>query len=272
MKARLALRMPRLYQNWPQAMLSLAIRQRRSFVVRLRHGVEFSLHSRSLDTHIVNEIWVDKIYTWSSSFAIRDGWVVLDLGGHKGIFAIFAAISARGVKVFTFEPSSENFALLSHNIQRNRLSNVHPFNIAVGGSDRESILHLYREGGQNTLLQRSNPRLQPVADVKVETWSLGRVLRTVDLPVNLLKMDIEGMEYEALFLCPAEDLQKVERIALEYHEGIVRTPHSTSELVEFLNRRGFATHLQPGREILLAERIYGKAIPAMTHPGRDQAA
>jgi FkbM family methyltransferase len=63
-------------------------------------------------------------------------------------------------------------------------------------------LNLYEENGQNTLLQRSNPHLEPVDSVKVETWSLARVLETVASQVNLLKMDIEGMEYETLFSCP----------------------------------------------------------------------
>lgn len=254
--AALAWRMPGLYQNWPLALLSLVARHRQTFVLRLRRGVEFCLHAGTMDTYIVNEIWVDKVYTPSPRFSIRDGWVVIDLGGHKGIFSVFAATSARDVKVYSFEPSPENFACLSHNIQLNSLSNVKAFNVAVGARDGESTLSLYGENGQNTLLQRSNPELQPAASVKVDTWTLVRVIKTVASPVNLLKMDIEGMEYEALFSCPVDYLQGVERIALEYHDVLVRVPHRISDLVAFLNARGFSTCLTAGREILLAERTH----------------
>jgi FkbM family methyltransferase len=263
-KAKLACRMPRLYRNWPTAMRSLLVRERKPFVLRLRRGVDLSLQARSLDTYIVNEIWVDKIYTPSSKFAIRDGWVVVDLGGHKGIFSVFAATAAKDVKVFTFEPSPENFQLLSRNIQLNNLANIKAFNIAVSGESGESVLHLFPDNGQNSLLQRSNPQLRPTSDVRVETWSVARVLLEVPAPVNLLKMDIEGMEYQALFSCPAEDLRKVERIALEYHEDVVRTSHRVPELIEFLNRRGFATRLDPAREILLAERTAEMTIVNLT--------
>jgi hypothetical protein len=64
-------------------------------------------------------------------------------------------------------------------------------------------------------------------------------------PVNLLKMDIEGMEYEILLSCSLDNLQKIERIALEYHDDLIRTPHRVSELVDFLSTRGFSIYLHP---------------------------
>jgi FkbM family methyltransferase len=268
--APLAWRMPRLYKNWPRAFLSLFAWHRQALVFRLRQGVEFRLHAPSFDTYIIKEIWMDKVYTPSPRFSIHDGWVVVDVGGHKGIFAVFAATSARDVKVYTFEASPENFACLSHNLGLNNLLNVKAFNIAVGGQDGESTLNLYEDSGQNTLLQRSNPQLHPVASVRVETWSLATVLKTVGSQVNLLKVDIEGMEYEAFFSCPDECLQRVERIALEYHDVLVRVPHTVFDLVEFLNARGFSTSLCPGNEILLAERTPDQAFPSQSGT-RDRA-
>jgi FkbM family methyltransferase len=150
---------------------------------------------------------------------------------------------------------------LSHNIGLNNLSNVKAFNVAVGGRDGESTLNLHEDNAQNSLLQRSNVHLQPLGSIKVETWSSARVLQTVASQVNLLKVDIEGMEYETLFSCPDEYLQRVERIALEYHDVLVRVPHTVFELVEFLNARGFSTYLSPGNEILLAERIPDQPFP-----------
>jgi hypothetical protein len=131
---------------------------------------------------------------------------------------------------------------------------VTAFNIAVSGKDGETILHLYPDGGKNSLLERSDHTLLPRADVKVETWSLARVLKTIGSPVNLLKMDIEGMEYQAFLSCPPEELQRVERIVLEYHDELVHTAHNVSMLVNFLNVNGFFTRFCPGRDILVAER------------------
>ena len=253
-KGKLAGRMLPLYENWPAAIFSLLVRRRREpFVVKLRRGVALSVHTRSLDANILDEVWSDKIYT-PPRFAIRDGWVVVDVGGHKGIFSTFAATSAKNVRVYTYEASPETFAVLSENMERNHLTNVKVFNLAVSGKDGESVLHFYGDDGQDSLLQRANPHLRPKRETTVKTWSLAHLLREVHSTVNLLKIDIEGMEYEALFSCSAEDLQKVERIALEYHDDTVRVSSSVSELADFLQGKGFTTELVPGREILLAER------------------
>jgi FkbM family methyltransferase len=259
-KIRIGWRMTQLYRNWPMAFLDwLHLIRPRPIVYRLRDGTELCASTRTYDLYIINEVWLDDVYTSSLGFSIRDGWVIVDIGGHKGIFSIFAATRARNVMVYTFEPAPANFAQLSYNIQQNKLSNVRMFNIAVSGRDGESTLHLYPDCAQSGFLQRSNPALRPVRDIKVETWSMERVLRTIASPVNLLKMDIEGTEYEALLSCPADILQTVERIVLEYHDDRVRTSHSVSELVERLNDRGFSTHLHPSRQMLFAERQQGNS-------------
>lgn len=234
-------------------------------VYHLRNGVELLLRARSYDAVICKEIWIDKVYTSTPGFSILDDWVIADVGGHIGIFSVFATTRAKGVKVYTFEPSPENFAILSRNIERNKLSNVKVFNVAVGGRDGNSILHLYPDGGQHTFLQRSDPTLCSVREIKVETWSIARMLQTIAAPVDLLKMDIEGMEYEALLSCRWEDLQRIERIALEYHDIWVHTPHRVSELVDFLGEMGFSTYLPPDREILVAERQRGISIFGLEH-------
>jgi len=247
-------RMARLYRNWPIALLDkLHFLHRRPITYRFWNGVELSVRACTYDSLICKEVWIDKVYSCSPGFSIVDDWVIADVGGHIGIFSIFAATRARNVKVYTFEPSSENFVLLSHNIERNKLSNVTAFNVAIGASDGESNLHLYADGGQNSFLQRSTGL--PISDVKIETWSMKTMLNTIASPLNLLKMDIEGMEYEAILSCSLDDLQRIERIALEYHhDDLIRTPHRVSELVDFLRAGGFGVYLHPEREILVAQR------------------
>jgi FkbM family methyltransferase len=251
-RTRLACHVVRLYRNWPTVFLDrLQLLSSQPVTYELRDGVRLSAQTNTRDRFIINEIFIEQVYTCSRGFAIRDGWVIADVGAHKGFFAVFAATRARDVKVYSFEPCAENFTVLSHNIQRNSPSNITAFNIAVSGEDGEAILYLQRERGQNSLLQRSDA--QPIGEAKVATWSLKRALRKAASPINLLKMDMEGMEYDALLSCAAEDLQKVERVALEYHDQWVHTPHHVSELVDFLGSRGFATYLYPQRPILIAE-------------------
>src|SRR5712672_4773090 len=129
-RTELSWRVVQVYRNWFTVFLDrLRLIQRQRIVYRLRDGVELSLQAGSRDRAIIDEIFLNRVYTCSSGFTIRDGWVVADVGGHKGIFAVFAATRARDVKVYTFVPSPENFLQLSHNIERNGLSSVKAFNV-----------------------------------------------------------------------------------------------------------------------------------------------
>jgi FkbM family methyltransferase len=201
---------------------------------------------------MINEIWIDRIYTPPPRFSIRDGWTIADVGGHKGFFSVLAATSARGVRVYTFEPAPDNLAMLRRNIALTALSNITIFGVAVSSKNGEAHLNLAVDSVCNSLIPRSDVDLR--GNIKIEAWSMERVLKTIPPPINLLKMDIEGMEYETLLSCPVEYLQGIERIALEYHDGHIQTSHSTFELVSFLNSTGFSTHLWPERRILLAEK------------------
>ena len=59
---------------------------------------------------------------------------------------------------------------------------------------------------------------------------------------DLLKVDCEGGEYDIFFHTPEETLRKIDRIAMEYHDGC--TPHSHSELADFLRGHGFSITLR----------------------------
>jgi FkbM family methyltransferase len=245
----------RLYRNWPVVLFcKLRGGGSRAMLFRLRDGAEVLGRTASFDTFIMNEIWIDGIYTSLSGFSIQPDWVIADVGGHKGYFSVFAAKRAPRGKVYSFEASPENFERLVENVDRNGIPNVEAVNVAIGGRDARSTLHLYPDNGQNSLLERSDAGMQAVRDVTVEIWSMARVLEKIGSPVNLLKMDIEGMEYEALLSCPTERLRRIERIALEYHDSCVHTSHRVADLVEFLKARGFSVRLIPNREILVAER------------------
>ena len=244
-------KMVRAYDNWLLALADrLHLLKSGPALYRLRKGTQFAVKARTLDVQVINEIWIDKIYTPSRDFAIKDGWTVLDIGGQKGMFSVFAATSAKGVKVYTFEPSPESFASLTQNVELNKLSNVKLFNIAVGKDDGLAILHLAKDSVEDSLLLLSAVPMR--GDVVVNTWPLQKILNTVGSPVDLLKMDIEGMEYDTLLTCPPDALRQVRRIALEYHDHKMSGVYTVRHLSEFLTANGFSVRLNTARRILMA--------------------
>ena len=153
--------------------------------------------------------------------------------------------------MYAFEPLPENFGFLSENIQLNALSNTKCFNVGVGPHDQRAALRLHRNQINSLFSYRGVPAY---SQISVELWSLGRILETVGERIDLVKLDIEGMEFDALFSCLPSDLERVERIVLEYHDETIDCGHKVSELVGFLEMHKFTTQLFPAHRILAAWR------------------
>ena len=248
-----AWRMSRLYENWPLVLLDgLHLVPPWPVVYRLRGGAKLTVLAGSGDIHLINRIWREHFYSPVVELRIGKGWAVADLGSYKGFFSVLAATSAQGVKVYAFEPFPQNFELLRKNVQLNGLSNVKCFNVAIGGRDEKRILHLYPMHNFHTFYTR--PDAAPCGELPVEVWSMRRALGAIDERVDLLKLNIEGMEFEALFSCSPSDLERVERIVLEYHQEDINCGHKVSDLVGFLEMHKFAVQLFPARHVLAAWR------------------
>ena len=141
---------------------------------------------------------------WISEFK-RDE-ILLDIGANIGIYTIFAA-RTRGVKVFAFEPESQNYALLNRNIVINQLGNqVCAYCIAISDIIGFDYLHLDRTAYNKNLVGSSGHTFGEKVNFKYKpfnpTYSQGCFSTTIDrlvtsgvLPVpQYIKIDVDGLE------------------------------------------------------------------------------
>ena len=90
---------------------------------------------------------VDSLYTkepctleWIAGFGA--GEVLVDVGANVGMYTVWAAMT-RGVRVFAFEPESQNYALLNRNLILNGLGgSVKAYCLALSDAAGFSELHL----------------------------------------------------------------------------------------------------------------------------------
>lgn len=147
-------------------------------------------------------------------FVPRPGWRVVDIGGNVGLFAITAA--ARGAHVRAYEPHPETARFLRRNAGRWDVDVVEK---AVVGQP-SGPLRLYVSDSRhirNTLLGMDPDTGVALADaVEVATVPLAEVLAE---PVDLLKVDCEGGEYD-LFANGREALRNAARIIAEVHHRL----------------------------------------------------
>ncbi len=219
----------------------------------LPNGLSFYLPSRTMRGaagFLITEIFRRNRYV-RPGFELRPSDTVVDVGANMGLFTLWAAPQVPRGCVLAIEPTNV-IDCLSMNVRLNGLTNVIPVNTAVGGS--EQSLEFIEYPGFNIVTHQANARpalitrllirllygryyQQPVR-VTVSSAPLAKILDDAQLPtVDLLKMDCEGGEYEIFRGMSPECWQRIERIALEFHELCRDQRHG--ELVACLQEAGF---------------------------------
>lgn len=141
---------------------------------------------------------------------------IVDLGANIGSFVIHACSSAPKSRIIALEPFPSTFAILQECIQRNQLqSRVACYPWAVAPEDGTVYMDLNPEipSPCRTSLVSSENDLVSIKSVCLETLFNLENLEEIDL----LKIDIEGVEYELLDKTNSDTLRCARRIGLEYH-------------------------------------------------------
>lgn len=192
---------------------------------------------------------VDTLFTkepdtiqWLESMA--PGTTMLDIGANVGMYSIFAA-KVRNVKVFSFEPESQNFAILNANIALNELSgDVTAYPVAL--SDKMQFDKLYLSEFSTAASCHSFGE-QVGFDLKPRTskFEQGAIAMALDelvssgaLPVpDYIKIDVDGIEHK-IIQGALKTLQnpKVKEILVELNTALVEH----RETVERLQSLGFS--------------------------------
>lgn len=171
---------------------------------------------------------------WIAGFGADE--VLVDIGANVGMYTIWAA-KTRGMRVFAFEPESQNYALLYRNIIRNGLSDrVTGFCLALSDEMAYSRLYLseFHAGGScHTFGEQLDHRLEHRASKYSQgciSTTLDRLVADAVLPVpNHIKIDVDGLEHKVLHGC-AKTLRdsSVKSVLveintnLELHRNIIR--------------------------------------------------
>jgi FkbM family methyltransferase len=176
--------------------------------------------------------------------------VIVDAGANIGLFSCFAAASLPKCRIYSAEPFPSTYKRLERHVRSNGfLSRIHCFQAALAGapghvamaaegssSQRVHVVEVDADAGGG---RPTEGHASAVAEaiVEVEAVTLGDFLNGLDeQQVDLLKMDIEGSEYEVLLAASTRDLDRVKRINLEYH---AKPGFTKRDILEHLVRCGF---------------------------------
>jgi FkbM family methyltransferase len=185
-------------------------------VARIRFGRE----SFPFDWYVFEEIFIKRIYE-----RLRfESASVLDLGAHKGYFAVFA-LSHGATKVVSFEPEAANFRRLAAAAE----------DVSGWTARQEGIAG---ESGTRSLKVKEAWSHALVAGeagedvVAVPVVALADVLDKHATERQVVKMDIEGAECEALVTTPRNLLARIDELVVEAHADAPCAPAGIVAIAE----------------------------------------
>jgi len=176
----------------------------------LRHyGKDFFLRGNSVDFPVFNGIFVRKEYDFEIDFIPE---FIVDAGAFIGASSVWFSRRYPDARIVAVEPEETNFALLEKNT--GQYSNIEPVRAALYGED--------------TNLRISDPSAEKYA-FRVEMadddgnslpgYTVETLMARFGFPrIDILKMDIEGAEYELFKQGNTDWLRNVRVLVIELHE------------------------------------------------------
>jgi FkbM family methyltransferase len=152
--------------------------------------------------------------------------VVIDAGGYKGQWAS-DVYSMHQCRVHVFEPIPSFADAISKRFAKNEALTTHAF--ALGASDRVEVARI--GSSASSIFSRKGESVQ-IRFVDVAKWLDQEQLLTVDL----IKINIEGGEYELLErLLDTGDIARFKFLQIQFHDFVPDANHRMTAIQERLS-------------------------------------
>ena len=162
--------------------------------LKLRVGRRvFRFYMRLSDIFILGEILHEKQY--QTDHPLAPGATIFDLGGNVGASMIWFLGQYPNADYHVFEPARDNFYFLERNATRCR--HVRLNKVAIGSEAGQMTLYHGPFGGMHSLVKPEDWQTAGSESVPVVTLADYMQSSGIDY-IDLLKIDIEGAEFEAL--------------------------------------------------------------------------
>jgi len=221
----------------------------------LHDGHRLVLRGGTQDPSVFHEIYVRDVYR-IASYERGEGDII-DLGGNVGLFSTRVAQLAK--RVFVYEPIPSNFRQLELNTKS--FSNITAVQEAVGA--RRGMLTLFASAAERGTGRFSAHPDSGTHDTSksfnVPCITLAELFERHEIEqCDLLKIDVEGAEYEILGAARQSVYDKIKAIVGEYHASDSGTLDS---LKSNLVAAGFQLEFEPNLKTPGSGMFFAKRLP-----------
>jgi FkbM family methyltransferase len=178
--------------------------------------------------------------------ALRPGDVFIDIGANVGFFTILgASLVGPSGSVYAFEPLAENAEAVRRNAALNGFDHVVVREEAISDASGEARIYLTEHEGGATLCSTGIVPTDVEGETVVERRALDQLIAWGELrPPNVIKLDVEGAELEALRGMNETLIRHRPQILYEVDDGdrqVLERRHA--DVREFLSGLGY--HIVP---------------------------
>ena len=240
---------PKAFVNWPTVLKDLAAeklgRGPEELHFQTRGGLKINTPNRPGARVPIYEIFAEDCYrlNWFVGGLADHAFNVVDIGGHVGTFACRLAQLFPQATIHSFEPSATTAEFYRRNVEQNGFGGrVIVAQKAVAREEGIAIFDDNGAGSGTNGLVKDGSRLVDVdynhasgRTVEVATVGFDAVMADFDGPVEVVKIDCEGAEYDLIYGSKPETWDPVRRLVLEYHEV---DDNSWDELKAYFAARG----------------------------------
>lgn len=191
---------------------------------------------------VVKEAWVENVYQIQAS-DFWDTGIFIDVGANIGAVSLQVAAfnddrdrSLKPIKVIAYEPEPHNLKFLDLNVRTNsKVGEVKIHQKAIMPPTSNRYFYVSNRGGNSTVHANQEENTS-----KVEVSTLEEIFTDNKISeCDVMKIDIEGAEYEVLLESDTRTLQRIKYLALEFtgHKDSVylqNNPESFGKLIEHL--------------------------------------
>lgn len=172
---------------------------------------------------------------------VREGDTVLDGGANVGFFTLLLSrLVGPSGRVIAVEPGINNSPKLKANIDLNGMTNVEIVAAPLWGQNGKVPLFHYDDGGANSLWANTDTDLS----YSIDTVLIDQLCERGS--VKLIKLDIEGAEYQALLGGRFTLRQHFPFVVVEMNaEALKRAGSSSAEVRSFMATLGYIPFVMP---------------------------
>jgi FkbM family methyltransferase len=208
-------------------------------VVRHRSGLRLQINEFG-DLETIWQIFLRRVYDVRPADR-----VIVDAGANVGLFSCYASWRAPDSKLLTIEPFPSTVTRLRAQLAENHLSQrVTVLDRALTATPSEVVMPLETPSSQQKPVLQGGGSSATV--IRVPSVPLEQAVATLPAQIDLLKMDIEGSEFEVLMHTSPQTLKRFRRINVEHHEPPPGTAYTKAKLISHLQSAGFNVRQHAG--------------------------